>query len=127
MPRKKTLRCGFLVRPGARTLGMGANSESAGDGIDVTFFDPIYRALAYIGLTSNLIHPPFTHFPIALVSASLGSSALGPRLLWRRARFWVIPPNTAWCWPGCSSSPPCYLASWTGNTTITGPGWDPSS
>lgn len=49
-------------------------------------FNPLYRALAYIGYIEPL-HPPFTHYPIALVSASLFFGLVA--LLWRRPVFWV--------------------------------------
>jgi uncharacterized membrane protein len=49
-------------------------------------FNPLYQALAYIGYTDPL-HPPFTHFPIALVTASLFFGLLA--LLRRRPGFWV--------------------------------------
>ena len=52
----------------------------------MTFFDPIYHALAQIGFVDPL-HPAFTHYPIALVSASLFFGLVA--LLWRRPAFWV--------------------------------------
>ena len=52
----------------------------------MTFFDPIYQALAQIGFVDPL-HPAFTHYPIALVSASLFFGLVA--LLWRRPSFWV--------------------------------------
>jgi uncharacterized membrane protein len=52
----------------------------------VTFFNPFYRALAYIGFLDPL-HPPFTHFPIALVTAALIFGLLA--WLWRRQGFWL--------------------------------------
>ena len=52
----------------------------------MTFFDPFYRALADIGYLEP-IHPPFTHFPIALMTASLFFGLWA--LLRRRPGFWV--------------------------------------
>jgi uncharacterized membrane protein len=49
-------------------------------------FNPLYRALAYIGYSEPL-HPPFTHYPIALVTACLFFGLVA--LLWRRPAFWV--------------------------------------
>ena len=52
----------------------------------MSFFAPIYRALAYIGYPDPL-HPPFTHYPIALVTASLFFALVA--LIWRRPGFWI--------------------------------------
>jgi uncharacterized membrane protein len=52
----------------------------------MTFFDPLYRALAYIGY-SDPLHPPFTHYPIALITASLFFGLVA--LFWRRPGFCV--------------------------------------
>jgi len=52
----------------------------------MTFFNPFYRALAYIGYLDPL-HPPFTHFPIALVTAALIFGLVAA--IWRRPRFWI--------------------------------------
>jgi uncharacterized membrane protein len=42
----------------------------------MTFFDPLYRAFAYVGYRDPL-HPPFTHYPIVLVTVSLLFALLG--------------------------------------------------
>jgi uncharacterized membrane protein len=52
----------------------------------MTFFDPLYEALAYIGYRDPL-HPPFTHYPIALITASLFFGLVG--WWFRRPGFWT--------------------------------------
>jgi len=42
----------------------------------MTFFEPFYQALGAIGYTEP-VHPPLTHFPIALVTAALIFGVLG--------------------------------------------------
>jgi uncharacterized membrane protein len=52
----------------------------------MTFFNPLYRALASLGY-SDPLHPPFSHFPIALVTACLVFGLVA--LIWRRQGFWI--------------------------------------
>ena len=52
----------------------------------MTFFDPFYWALGYIGY-HDPVHPPFTHFPIALVTAALFFGVIG--WWFRRPGFWT--------------------------------------
>jgi uncharacterized membrane protein len=53
----------------------------------MTFFDPLYRALAYIGYRDPL-HAPFTHFPIALVTAALIFALAAS--WFKRSNFWTF-------------------------------------
>jgi mono/diheme cytochrome c family protein len=59
----------------------------------MTFFNPLYRALADIGYLDPL-HPPFSHFPIGLVTASLIFGLVA--LIWRRPRFWITARHCLW-------------------------------
>jgi len=53
----------------------------------MTFFDPLYWAFAYVGYRDPL-HPPFTHYPIALVTVSLLFALLG--WWFKRSNFWTF-------------------------------------
>jgi uncharacterized membrane protein len=59
----------------------------------MTFFNPFYRALAHIGYLDPL-HPPLTHFPIALVTASLFFGLVA--WLFRRQGFWISARHCLW-------------------------------
>ena len=59
----------------------------------MTFFNPFYRALADIGYLDPL-HPPFTHFPIALVTAALIFGLVA--WLFRRQGFWITARHCLW-------------------------------
>jgi uncharacterized membrane protein len=59
----------------------------------MTFFNPFYQALAHIGY-SDPLHPPFTHFPIALVTASLIFGLLA--WFFRRQTFWMTARHCLW-------------------------------
>jgi len=59
----------------------------------MTFFNPFYRALADIGYLDPL-HPPFTHFPIALVTAALIFGLVA--WLFRHQSFWITARHCLW-------------------------------
>jgi uncharacterized membrane protein len=59
----------------------------------MTFFNPLYRALTHIGY-SDPLHPPFTHFPIALVTAALVFGLLA--WLFGRPGFWKTARHCLW-------------------------------